>query len=159
VFKALSASQQNGHWKVIAREPSGGIVAERSFEKAVIAADYVEHVSRCLLVDHAVSIEPTAESPGFAPTDQIQIYMDPVVGKADILETVKRRELLSPQVNRHLVEHRPLGLKIPLSILTNTETFDRFLDGRFRSGSPTLVNAGTRYDGRVYEEAVIVFQT
>lgn len=64
---------------------------------------------------------------------------------------------LPHQVNRHIVELRPVGMNIPFSCMASESRFSDFLDELFERGHPTVLPPHTSLHGRYYEESTTVF--
>lgn len=86
-------------------------------------------------------------------------YIRPVVGKPDVIEMVERGKLFPLEVNRHVVEDRPLGLHTPIHAVESTARFAMHLEQLRKTTRPMSVASGSRQGGRFYQERVTLFQT
>jgi hypothetical protein len=147
-----------GPWTVAASNSRGQMIARKSFEESTGAARYIDRLALLLSsTGYVVRITPTGR-PAITPkAGQLQIYLDPVVGKEEVLSAADRRELFPQQVNRHLIHGRPIGMRIPLKAMERTATFEYVRDSILRRTPPTLLSAGRQIDNRFYEERVYDF--
>jgi hypothetical protein len=129
-------------------------IAHRSFDNAFSGARFQERVSACL-TEMGQSI--ALEAPGAEADGQIRNRLEPIVGKPEVLAAIDQKRLFPHEINRHLVDGRPLAMDIPLATLKSEATFERYLDKLFVETNPTLLEAGHRHQARLYEERVTTF--
>jgi len=157
LFDALVVDVTRGRWSVVAT--SGGfIIRRRFFDEVMDAANYLERFKLCLSAyEYAVEIEPEPMPLAGNWSGKVHIYTDPVVGKDEVLGAVRANKRFPYQVNRHLINNRPIGMRFPLDVLGSVERFEKFVDKVFARGLPSLITGGTVLDGRSYAENVITF--
>src|SRR2546423_1264002 len=79
------------------------------------------------------------------------MFLDPAIGKEQVIGILDSGQLFPPHVNRHLIDHRPLRLKIPLSFLMQSKAQGKSnLLKHLTQSRPILVKAGSWQDGRFY---------
>lgn len=157
-FDFLSRGDNIGPWKVRALNLHQTI-DECSFEDPYCAAEYVERLSLVLSCQgNSVTIEPCT-SRGLLPEQPefIKIFMDPVVGKDQVLDAAMSQRRYPQQVNRHLVNGRPIGMNIPFDSMKSERTFSSFLVDSFNKECNIRAARGIVYDARFFEEQVILF--
>jgi ParB-like nuclease domain len=147
-------NEPSAPWSVVAMDSECQVVACCSFRAPMPSAWHLEHISQFLLArGHTVLLVPTAVS---VPTGRIHSYVDPVIGKEEVLEAINQGQTFSREVNRHLVDGRPLSMHIPLDDLTSSRDFKRCIDEIFEYGDPVFMS-GVEQEGRRYEERVTMF--
>lgn len=157
VFNSLS-HPNDGDWRVVAMSSNdGGVAAAASFRHPSTAAHFLERVVACLQsCGHRETLVPRTGAPadvdrGSWPT---AIYLDPVPGRTQVLEAIGGDSRLFPQqVNRHLVDGRPLNVRIPVDAVTGPGPFNEFLQRRERE-SEICWKTGAVHLGRWFEERV-----
>lgn len=87
----------------------------------------------------------------------VHSYIKPVVDKQDVLDMVERGELFPREINRHVVQDRPLNLRIPLDTIDDAERFSKYLDQACQEAPPLAVKPGSEQQGRLYDERVTFF--
>jgi hypothetical protein len=97
-----------------------------------------------------------------AEADPLQLslvhsYIRPVVSKQDVLDMVERGTLFPREINRHVVQDRPLNLRIPLETTGDARRFSRHLDQACHTAPPLAVKPGSEQQGRLYDERVTFF--
>lgn len=85
-------------------------------------------------------------------------YIRPVVGKQYVIEMVEQGELFPQEINRHLIEDRPLNLRVPMRASLDRTEFKEHLD-RVCNTTPLTVKPGCQEGERIYEEHVTLFRT
>lgn len=85
-------------------------------------------------------------------------YIRPVAGKKDVIEMVERGELFHCEVNRHVVEGRPLGLCAPIDAVDSESRFSEHLDRVRDTAQPIAVGPESRQGGRFYQERLTLLQ-
>ena len=125
----------------------------------------IDRVSRSHL---AVRIEKYISGQGFqceyAPENSVTqsniVIPVPIFSKTEIRETATSGRLLPHKVTRHIIPSRPLGLNVPLDLLTNhtsgkaNEKLDHYLSSKHVDTKPP----GSIVDGRRYQEELLVFE-
>ena len=85
----------------------------------------------------------------------------PVFSKEQIREVGLKRQLLPHKVTRHVIPSRPLAFNIPLSFLTDAtiscEEADRRLHEILGRRKMERKPAGSTFDGRRYDEELLIF--
>lgn len=155
---AVLARDSGGPYSVVVEDPCEHEITRASFPDCFAAAWHLERISLWLVsAGYEVGIEPDTDVVLPEQLDQTRLAMDPVVGKQDVLEAVRRGSLFPEQVNRHLVDGRPVAMDIPLMALTSDNTFEDFLLDALRHGAPAAVKGGSVHDTRWYEETTTMF--
>jgi ParB-like nuclease domain len=151
-----SPGHGDGHWGVQAIDPEGRLVARRVFTDPVVSAQYVQHVTCRLEVKHfCVNLGTPLDALG---KGLVHIFSDPIIGKADVVETVERGRLFPHEVNRHLIAGRPLELGVPMRAMTDEGSLRHFLDSICAEGQSLSIPSGHQQGSRVYEERVTLFR-
>lgn len=167
ICDALSGGPR-GAWRVIAEDDFGNRFLERSFKTPLLAAAFQHRVSH-LLADRGYPISfaahmtsRTIEAPGISrhplPVSRARLYIDPVVDKSSVLDMVSTGQCFPHQVNRHLVDLRPIELRIPLTSLHSNSRFASFIDALLAAHTPFVSAPGLCSDGRFYEERTTVYR-
>jgi hypothetical protein len=131
------------------------VIARRFFRTQKLGAEHLEFVSGRLSVrGFDDTLEPMSSQ---VPLGRIASYVEPVVGKEGVLAVALAGDPFPHEVNRHLVDGRPLGMNVPLACLSSPSTFQGYVDSLFECCSPELTNGGKERDGRLYEERVTLF--
>jgi hypothetical protein len=154
---ALPGIGPPGPWTVAARDVRQGILARRAFGTAKAGARYLDRIS-LYLTDGGHSLNLVASDQP-VQRDRIHTFIDPVVGKAEVLQAAEEGWLFPYEVNRHLIEDRPLGMSFPLASLTDDGAFVAYLDAVFNERPPRSTPPGFRQAGRIYEERTVLFST
>ncbi|HUK50691.1 MAG TPA: hypothetical protein VLV18_06620, partial [Terriglobales bacterium] len=85
----------------------------------------------------------------------------PTFSKDQIREMGIKGQLLPHKVTRHVIPSRPLAFNIPLDLLTNQEISREEADKRLSEvlGKRRLERkpAGSMFDGRRYDEELLIF--
>jgi hypothetical protein len=156
VFR-FGQSGAGGTWEVLACDENDVVVASCSFPSAFAAATYLDQITIALPVAgaavqrvHAVDAPATVE--GTSPW-RVRIFVAPVVDKGEVLRAVADKVRFPPQVNRHLIHGRPVGMRIALTALESDNAFARSLEPLWATAR--LVAGGHLDDARFYEESVI----
>ena len=84
-------------------------------------------------------------------------YIRPIVDKPDVIEMVERGKLFPHEINRHLVEGRPLNLCVPVEASLDESQFKEHLDHACHT-TPLAVGPGARDGERLYEEPITLFR-
>ncbi len=151
----LDEGEREGSCRVVAINSRHEEIAHRVFREPMRSALYLEHIALFISeMGHPMTLEPTI-TPKLA--DQIHSYLDPVVGKVEVLTAAEAGQLFPREVNRHLIDGRPIAMRIPLCSVTHPTSFDRCVDNIFEQASPTSMSPGVRHDGRLYEESITLF--
>jgi len=90
------------------------------------------------------------------------VLCPPQVGKRQVIETASRGRVFTFKVTRHIVQARPVGVDVPLSLLRNSslsleeanERLSALLHGKRLRFAPS----GGLWDGRRYDEKLYVFE-
>jgi ParB-like nuclease domain len=149
----MPGGEVGGGWAVLAKDPQEDLVARREFTDPQEGALYLDAVSEGLYADgHMVRFSTPADASRFG---LVHSYIEPVVGKAEVIQVIDSGEVFPHEVNRHLVRNRPLGLHTPLDTTTSPRRFQTHLESRFhRDPAPVIVEPGLRQGERLYEEQV-----
>jgi hypothetical protein len=85
----------------------------------------------------------------------------PVFSKDQIREVALKGQLLPHKVTRHVIPSRPLAFNLPITLLTNPELSCEKADRRLRDilekRQIDRRPAGSVFDGRRYEEELLIF--
>jgi ParB-like nuclease domain len=150
----LVGSAPTGPWGVVAAGSDGVALARRSFTSAAPSARYLAHLASCIeAMGHQVFFTPLTipRRDGW-----IHSYIDPVVGKNEVLAAVDEDRRFPYEVNRHLIDGRPVSMRIPFNTLSSQAAFAQFVNNAFANGRPTFAS-GIEQEGRLYEECVTLF--
>ena len=150
---------RGGDWKVVGVDRRGAVLLRVSFADCHAAAEWLQALVASLESrGHRIALIPQGASP-VAPTAAMsRLYLDPFPGKDQVLDAVAEQRSFPPQVNRHLVTDRPLGVNIPLPALGSREAFQQFLDER-RERQGVRTRVGAVHEGRWFEERVEVYDS
>ena len=89
------------------------------------------------------------------------IYM-PKVSKENVLKVAERKEVFTPKATRHQLPARPVQVNVPLDLLRDNDI--SVIDANYRlmemltKKKVTRFEAGKEWNGRVYDEALYVFE-
>jgi ParB-like nuclease domain len=149
--------EPGGDWAVLAKGPQQDLLARREFTDPQEGAQYLEAIADRLHSDgHMVTFSTQADASRFG---LVHSYIEPVVGKAEVIQIVNSGEVFPHEVNRHLVRNRPLGLYTPLNTTTSPRRFRAHVEARFhRDPAPSSVEPGLRQGERLYEEPVTLLR-
>jgi ParB-like nuclease domain len=151
----LPGNGPDGPWSVLASDSRREVIARRRFREAAPSAQYLDLLSLCIEArGFSVALEPSG-APVVA--GRIHSYVDPIVGKAEVLDAIGEGRLFPHEVNRHLVDSRPLAMHIPLDRCRGERDFKRCVEGIFENGAPVSIDSGLEQAGRLYEERVTMF--
>lgn len=156
---ALIRGGGSGRWTVVASDTGDDVIASRCFESPLEAAQYLHrvalaaqvagaHVRRVHALDAVQGVH--ARSPW-----SCRVRMAPVVGKDEVINAAHGGDRFPPQVNRHLVHGRPVGMQIPIEALAGDDAFKTFLSPLWEGAEE--FRDGHYDDDRFYEERVIDF--
>jgi ParB/Sulfiredoxin domain len=155
VIARLHGSSE-GPWTVFVGDPHRHVVASRAFETVLEGARCLDDVA-IRPEDNGENLYTEAEA---LQRGIIHSYIRPVVGKSDVIEMVEKGELFPREINRHLIEDRPLNLCTPLGAIDDEDRFRRHLDHACHAAKPPLaIEPGSRQGGRAYDERVVLFRT
>jgi ParB-like nuclease family protein len=147
--------QPSGRWSVVLASFDRHVVARRFFTDAKSAAVCLQQLTHDLI---AIGLKVTLEtSPMPSVSGQICSRVDPVIGKAEVIAAAQAADPFPCDVNRHLVDARPVGMSIPLASIERPRDFHGHIDHLFEHCIPTLADPGTHHDGRQYDERVTLF--
>ncbi len=91
-------------------------------------------------------------------TDRSVAIVQPRVNKDIVVEAALTGTLFPPNTSRHVIPTRPVGIDVPLDTLTGSiEEADRQLSSRLSELTVRFVDRGATYNGRAYEEDLVVF--
>lgn len=156
-FSTFNA-EDSGRFEVVARSSSGQEIVVSRHEYAMTAARYLEHVLLFLSAGgHSIQITGGTVADVGCDLESIIISLGKPVGKTEVLDAISLGLLYPQQVNRHIVDCRPLGLNFPLDLAANPTEFRAFCDGILRLRQPRLVQGPSVVDGRFYEERTLQF--
>ena len=145
----------DGSWSVMAIDSNRKVVAHRLFRGPASGTRYLEHLSQDIAaMGYPVTLDAMI-TPRFS--GRIHSHIDPVVGKTEVLKAVEEGWSFPREVNRHLVDGRPIAMHVPLDSLTRLRDFEHCVDHIFQNGAPVFMSPGVRHDGRLYEERVTLF--
>lgn len=150
------SARQRGRWTVRADDGRGEMLARREFAEPRYGAQYLDHVV-CRLEVSGFGATLCTESEA-KRTGQVHIYTDPIVGKSEVMDIVAKGRVFPHEVNRHLIDRRPLELDVPVQAMTDDSRFRDFVDQLWDQRLPVLVASGYRQGSREYEERVILFR-
>ncbi|MGN6201877.1 MAG: hypothetical protein ACTHNY_05680 [Solirubrobacterales bacterium] len=146
-----------GDWRVIGVDRQGSEFLRASFADSHAAAEWLQSLVGSLENrGHRIALIPQGASPVAPTVAKSRLYLDPFPGKEQVLGAVAEHRSFPPQVNRHLVTDRPLGVNIPLPALGSPEAFQRFLDER-RERQGVRTSVGAVHEGRWFEERVELY--
>jgi hypothetical protein len=100
----------------------------------------------------------------YAPEDELESVLAdtgrlavvlPRVSKAEVLEAAATGDLFPYKTTMHKVDPRPVGVKFPISEL-NGDGARAKLELILRGSRPRLLPAGSTYEGRRYQERLVV---
>lgn len=84
------------------------------------------------------------------------LYVRPVIGKGEIVGSAVSGRPFPPQVNRHLIDRRPVGLNAPVEVLMQPgPEAHRELLALLKESTPLLIHGASWHEGRFYEERVV----
>jgi hypothetical protein len=147
------ASGASGPW-IVRASTTTAVIAQRSFDSAFSGAWYLDRVSGCLAaMGRDVRLEPSLHIDG----GRIHNRLEPVVGKPEVLGAVESGRTFPCEVNRHLIDGRPVAMDFPLECVGSIAAFNDFVDESLAHGSPELIDSGHQHEGRLYEERVTTF--
>ena len=151
-----SRSHAGGAWQVTARDPQSAVVAERFFKEPLPSVEFLEQVSSCLDEQgFPVSLVTDGHRIG---SGQIGSMISPTVGKEQVLAAATSGRPFPAEVNRHIIDGRPLGMHIPLKRTEDVDEFRRFVEDLFLHAAPYFASPGAVHDGRLYDERVTLFR-
>jgi hypothetical protein len=151
----LPGGTKKGGWTVLAENAQQGTMACRRFETPRESAYYLDHLTFLLQAGgNTVTLHTEADA---LRSGRIHSYIKPVVGKAEVLEIIDQGKIFPYEVNRHLINERPLELRIPLEAIGDTGWFRDHIEQLGQDTTPLLMNSGLRQGDRVYEECVTLF--
>lgn len=86
------------------------------------------------------------------------LFLKPDIGKNQVFNVAKSNKSFNVQVNRHLINNRPLGMDIPIDIfnLPITDSKNEF-HKHLRQSNQISIQGKRFYEGRFYEEDTILF--
>lgn len=148
-------SRNGGPWEVEARDGDGQLLAKRGFDDPRASAQYVNHIA-CRLEVNSFKVELSTEQEALRMR-KVHISTNPIITKSQVTETVKKGRVFPHEVNRHLIDRRPLELHVPLAAMTGETAFQDHVEATCER-QPLAVPPGYRQGSRVYEERVIRFQ-
>jgi hypothetical protein len=159
-FAAFGADHGSGPWNVMASVNDEPIAISHQADP-ILAAEILERICMGLawsghptgLAIPSINRKDTTR-PGLDRTTRIN--MSPPLGKEQVLEAWRHHVRLPPQVNRHLIQGRPVGLGIPLTALRSESAFVAEFGELARLMSHGVV-AGATVKGRYYEESIRFF--
>lgn len=145
-----------GPWAVLAKSPVHDPLARREFTDPREGARYLEGLADRLRDDgHLVTLCTEADA---LSRERVHTYIEPVVGKQEVIGIIDSGEIFPHEVNRHLIDDRPLGLHTPLNMVESPGRFHGYVEERIDRGrAPLAVDPGLRQGERVYEEPVTLF--
>lgn len=153
----VPGGELGGDWAVLAESSEQEPLARREFPDPREGAQYLEALTDRLQNDgHRVTLCTKDDA---LRLELIHTYIEPVVGKAEVLAIIDSGEIFPHEVNRHLIDDRPLGLHTPLSAAESPKRFRNYVEERVHGArSPLAIEPGLRQGERVYEEPVTLFR-
>lgn len=146
---------RNGRSALILADPRCRELVDISFpdpwESAQGLSDVLTHLRR-----RGRTVEPRTEAEAVR-RKRNHGYIRPVVGKSDVLESIERDKLFPREINRHLVQDRPLNLRVPVEASLDRSTFQDYLNHLCQT-VPLAIKPGAREGERLYEERVTLFR-
>jgi hypothetical protein len=149
---------ERGEWRVIAVADRGRPIGERKFSRASAAAAFLQW-----LCDHLesegwrVELEAADAPAQVRSSASVRFFVTPVIGKAAVWEAATRGIPFTNEVNRHLIDHRPVALGMPIDCLHDKDRLARWLRGRIGAPDQLVVRTGGTYvNGRYYEETIVL---
>ena len=153
----MERPSRGGEWEVVGADQQGSVLLRAGFADCHAAADWLQAVVVSLESQgHRIALIPQGSSPVAPTVASSRLYLDPFPGKDQVLDAAAEQRIFPPQVNRHLVTDRPLGMNIPLAAMVSQEAFQRFLD-ECRERRVVRTTVGAVHEGRWFEERVEVF--
>lgn len=155
VFASLT-HRSDGDWRVVSTSGNGGRVASAAFADPLSAAHFLERVVACLQSrGYEEELVPQTDPSG--PADgggsAASIFLDPFPEQKEVLAAIRDDRRFPEQVNRHLVDGRPLNVRAPLEATATPERFETFL-ARRRHEAEVSWQTGVVHLGRWFEERV-----
>lgn len=150
-----SLSHAGGAWQVTAQDPQSAVVAERFFKDPLPSVEFLEQVSSCL-AERGFSVSLVTDGHQIG-SGQIGSMVYPTVGKEQVLAAATSGKPFPAEVNRHIIDGRPLGMHIPLKRTADIDEFRRFVEDLFLHAAPCFASPGAMHDGRLYDERVTLF--
>jgi hypothetical protein len=153
VFCALRTDGVGGDWGVSARVANADIIEGRQCQSALEAALHLDRIAS-LLAAAGYPVWLEADCRDDLGSDFSVLQVEPTVGKSEILAAVEQRFSYPAQVNRHLIDGRPIKLDVPTSSFMTGAEFARHVTQRVTL--PSARSTGTWDQDRYYEETVTV---
>jgi hypothetical protein len=156
-FNAFEA-KSCGDFGVVAKNPSGQEIAASYHQHLMSAARYLEHVYLLLSAGgYAVKIVPDTNEGQPKGRSTTAINLSEPLSKEGVIEAVSLGLLYPRQVNRHLIDCRPLALNFPLLIASSADGLRHFCESSAAERRLQLVTGPSFFEGRFYEERTLKF--
>ena len=105
-----------------------------------------------------VELSPEKEIHQNDTRNSLVLSTTPTIGKTEVFNTARSSKTFCFQVNRHLINNRPLGIDLPLAFFALRKT-DTILKYREHISNSRRISTGKGrwHHGRFYEENTILF--
>lgn len=143
-------------WKNILKN-KGGKIAQLDFHTPFEAAENLYWIcEKAVLGGYKVEIIPLPRAKEIVNSGAFILYIDPIVGKTEVLESAMSNRKFLHQVNRHLIDIRPVGIDLPISILKMPEEIAKEkMIKHLTNFKCKLIERATWKDDRLYEERLL----
>jgi hypothetical protein len=148
---------ETGDWWVVADMGPDRLIAVRRYQKALLAAHFVQQLSdRVEAGGWSVSLNVENHLPD-PPGRSVRFFVAPIIGKSQVWEAVQTQAPFPNEVNRHLIQGRPVAFRIPLECQSSPERLADWLTMRFSGPDRTVAKpGGALVNGRYYDESIVV---
>jgi hypothetical protein len=149
---------ENGDWRVMAVADDDRPIGERQFSQGSAAAVFLQWLcDRLESEGWRVELEAADGPAQVRSTASVRFFVTPVIGKSAVWEAATRGRPFTNEVNRHLIDHRPVALGIPVDCLHDKARLAMWLRARIGTPDRLVVRAGGAYvNGRYYEETIVL---
>jgi hypothetical protein len=150
----LDAAHTKGPWSVV----SDGIdrrINSCRFDTPLEGARFLDSMTRDLRRGGGRVVLGTQSDA--VRSGDIYCFLDPVIGKPEVIAAVEEGRRFPYEVNRHLIGDRPLEVRIPLEVVNSPNGFRRHVAWICQETTPISIKPRFRHHGRIYEERVTLF--
>lgn len=154
-----SSSRKNTSFTKIVLEDSDKIIKQISFSDPIKASNCLQKICNLIIKNGGeVNLSADKISHQKSTADNFFLSLKPVIDKNQVFNVAKSNKRFNIQVNRHLINKRPLGMNIPIDIFNLPITDAKNEFHKYLKQSNQISIQGKRfYEGRFYEEDTILF--